>query len=489
MDALLLYPKSGYDYGVGIAPPHSILSVGSFLKAKGHDVRLVDQRVHGDWKGVIRQALREKPRIVGISTMTGVQLKHAIEIARLVRAEAPGTPLVWGGVHVSLLPEQSAKSELVDAVVVGEGEEAIHEILEAVKAARPWDAVPGLCFRGKDGKVVKTATRSYVDMDELPLTDWSLLDPKPYIFHSTSLAEGRTREMDIGETSRGCPFKCAYCYNLSFNRRRWRALSAERAIEKIRAHVKAFDLDAIWIRDDVFFIDMKRAHRILEAVAELKVKVYVPGVTVGEFNRMTPETLDLLKRSGVEIVRFGIESGSDKTLAFIDKEIDSTDILKANARCRDNQVIPAYNAMIGFPTESREDVFETLDFLDRLKRENPRAMIAEINIFTPYPGTPLYEKSVQMGLPLPTRLEDWGDHHHLNCRKADAKEGDETFLKNITDISYAISDHLLATVPTPLRILASPAIGWCRFRWRRRWFEFAPELEAMRFLRRLAFRI
>lgn len=178
--------------GFGLAPPHSVLSLSSYLKAHAarHRVVVLDQRLDADWRATLVRELAAGPLLVGISSMTGVQLHHALAIARLVRAHSPATPIVFGGVHVSLLPEQSLQSALVDMAVVGEGEVPLLALVEALEALEARDprrlaAVPGLAHK-VDGRIVVNPPAEPPDLSTLPADRFDGVPLERYIFASPS---------------------------------------------------------------------------------------------------------------------------------------------------------------------------------------------------------------------------------------------------------------------------------------------------------------
>ena len=123
IDVILIYPRTGVDLGATVAPPHSVLAIAAPLPSKGYNVKIIDQRVDPEWQISLIEYLKRNPICVGISCMTGTQIYFAIEAAKVVRNATNGkVPIVWGGPHPSLLPEQTLQSEYVDVVCVGEGE-------------------------------------------------------------------------------------------------------------------------------------------------------------------------------------------------------------------------------------------------------------------------------------------------------------------------------------------------------------------------------
>lgn len=484
---VLLYPLTGNDLGIGVAPPHSVLSVGAYLKEKGipNRIRIIDQRTDRNWKRTLLEELAKGPLLTGISSMTGVQLRHALDAAAFVRQHSPATTVVFGGVHVSLLPEQSVRSDLMDLCVVGEGELTMLELVSCLNEDRREriEAMPGIAFRTSSGQAVVNAKRPAVDMDTLPLDRFSLVDAEPYIFSKYSFFTDR--ELDIGETSRGCCWDCGYCYNTVFHGRKWHAMSAARAIELVTQSVRRFGLKSIWIRDDNFFVNMDRAAEIIGFIARQNLKLYIPGITVQEFRRLPQDLRKDLQRIGGTMFRFGIESGSDRILSLIDKGITVADIHAVNRECREQGIIPSYNLMIGFPRETREDVLATVGLTRELRRENPQAQLNSINLFTPYPGTKLYRLFCE-DFPgdVPKDIAGWTSFHHQKLKKGRVDRAERRYYENIAEISILISDVWYSTLSGMLKLVFRMIRPWFRLRWERNAFAFAPEILAVRLLKK-----
>ena len=133
---ILLYPKTGLDLGSTVAPPHALLTVAAPMLKAGYAVKLLDQRVERITEDVLRPLISSDLLAVGISTMTGTQVAFSLMLAKMIRAVAPNVPIVWGGCHPSVTPEQTLSHPLVDIVAVGEGDYTLLDIVEALGAHR-----------------------------------------------------------------------------------------------------------------------------------------------------------------------------------------------------------------------------------------------------------------------------------------------------------------------------------------------------------------
>ena len=480
-DIVLFYPKTGFDMGAGITPPHSVLSIAAEIR-NDYEVRIIDQRVEPSWKEILVKELKKNPLCVGVSSMTGMQINFALEASKTIR-EYSDAKVVWGGVHATLLPERTAMNENIDIVVRGEGEHTFKELVPALEKDQRLKGIKGLTYKTK-GRIVSTEDRQFLDMNALKETPWDLVNVKSYI-HKSVVRKGSKGELDIGETSRGCPFRCGFCYNSVFNKGCWRSLSVENTIKKIKSSIERFDLDVIWLRDDNFFVNIERARKVAEMLNKEKIKIfwYTSGIRIDLFERMSDKDIIELKKSGCEGFRFGVESGNQDILKLIEKNITPEQIYRVNERCKKADVIPHYSFMAGFPEESVNQVIDTVRMMKRLKSENKKAVIHVINMFTPYPGTKLFDLAVKNGLKIPNNLEDWSRYHHLNNFAIHLPQKDKEKVTNIADISYLVSDAMTEALPKTMQIAMSPFKIWLKARWRFEWFSFAPELKLFRLIR------
>lgn len=482
VDVIFLYPKTGYDIGAGITPPFSVLNIAAELN-DDFDVRIIDQRTDKKWELRLRALLRKKPYCVGISSMTGNQIHHAINMAKVVRAESD-VPIVWGGVHASLLPKQTLESRYVDYVVIREGEKTFYELLDLFKnkpEGKKLKDIKGFAFFDENGGYVQTGERPFLDLNNLKDTPWDLVNVEDYI-HSGVAVKGSKRELDIGETSRGCPHRCTFCYNVMFHKSRWRAMQVEKSVQKIEWHIKKFNLDVVWLRDDEYFTNPKRCVEISKRLIDdnIDVKWYSTGIRIDSFEKLSEGDINILAKSGCEGLRFGIESGNNRILKMIGKGITREQIFAANKRCRKFDIVPHYAFMAGFPTETLIEVYDTLSMIERLKRDNPDAKMHGIDLFTPYPGSKLFDVLRRAGLRMPCKLEEWATHHFLRDYAIHLTERERKVLRNIADVSYYTSEQILDAIPSLMKLAFKPVAAWLNFRKKRRLFGFMPEVSLLR---------
>lgn len=388
---VLVQSRSGMDIAGTCAPPHALLCVAAPLDKEGYTVQIIDARVDPKWEDRLIQACLDKPLFVGVTCMVGTQVKYAIEVARTVR-RFEGIPIVFGGPLPTLIPEQFIESGLADYVFKREVDETI----------------VGLAHKIAIGQCEQIVDSPFPDMENLLDTPWHLIEVEKYIHPDMYVKNGR-RTMDVGQTSRRCPHMCSFCASATIGGRKWRPMSAKKSIRMITKAVEDFDLTGFWLRDDEFYINADRAAEICEGITPLNVKWYTSGTRVDGFLRVPEEQVDLYKKAGAYTLKFGAESGSNRILKQMNKGITREQTIEANLKAKRHGIQPAFALMMGFPTETWEDIHQTIDLARTLRRDNPDAQFETMAIYTAHPGTPGLPLAIEHGLKVPTKLEEWAE--------------------------------------------------------------------------------
>ena len=387
--------------------PLELLAVGSPLVRAGFRVRIIDQRVDPAWREALDAELARNPVCVGVTSTTGPQLRHALEVSQLVKARSD-VPVVWGGIHATLLPEQTLERPEIDLVVQGEGERTFEELVAALESGGPVGEIAGV-WRKDGGRVLRGATRPFIDLNGEPPLEYDLVDVAKY----TRTVFG-VKRLSFS-TSRGCTYPCAFCYSTVVHKRCYRALRPDVAIEQLKAFTGRYGVRGIFPTDANFFLDLDRARAILEGVVREGLDVMFTRLHIrfDTLRRLTGEDLKLLERAGVKCLALGVESGSERIRGLLRKPIDEAGLHDANARFRSSPIMPMYFFMIGFPTETRPELKSTVDLFMRLAADNPRAYVS-VNTYVPFPGTELFDLAVSEGLTPPARMEDWFSFSYRN---------------------------------------------------------------------------
>lgn len=412
MDIILIQPRHRLNRGIkrNIGLPLGLLAIATPLSVAGYRVKIIDQRIEPHWQDVLITELKNKPVCVGVTAMSGPQIWWGLQASQIVKHHGD-VPVVWGGIHSSLLPEQTLENPYIDIVVQGEGEETFFELVTALSNKKPLDNIRGIWYK-EDGKIKQNEPRPFIDLNQQAPLLYSLIDLKKH-------ADKVGGETSISfESSRGCPYNCAFCYNTCFNQRRWRALSTEETLFRIKKLVYDHGIKVIRFMDDNFFVDLNRAHQIFEGIIREKLNIgWIKGdIRLDLLSCLNDDFMGLMVESGCRSLAIGIESGSQRIANVLRKEIDITDVIPVNKRLARYNIQVRYLFLIGIPGEIDSDLAETAALMSRLVEENQNAALG-VGIFTPYPGTELFDLSVQMGLPVPQKLEDWINLSWVNRRR------------------------------------------------------------------------
>lgn len=386
--------------------PLSVLAVGSFLTEHGYLVEIHDLRIERDDAFIIPP----DTLYVGISAMTGFQIRDGLAIARRVRDERGDLRIVWGGWHPTILPEETLAHSLVDVVVIGQGERTAFELAEATRSGADLRDVRGIAFK-EDEDVVRTVPQALLTVDEVPKMDYSLIAVSDHLVHESAYDV----EMITYLGSRGCPHRCGFCAMRTVYDRKWVALPAERLLDETEELIRTYGVNGIYFEDDNFFVNRERAKKICRGMIERNFNVKWTALARADYIvKFDEELLGLMRDAGCIRVLVGAESGSQAMLDLITKDI-TVDQIVESARLLDASGIEAdLSFMVGFPEDAGE-VDVTLDFILKLKRELTDLSI-KLFFYTPFPGSSLYDYAIEHGFQPPRSLEEWADYtmHRIN---------------------------------------------------------------------------
>lgn len=414
--------------------PFSVLAVSSFLVANGYNVRIFDERFETDLERKITEASKDA-LCVGISAFTGNQLAGALRVAQAIRKELPDKPLIWGGWHPSIFPEQTAEDPNVDIAVYGQGERTFFELVEAISKNKPIDDIPGLCYE-KDGRIVKSAPRPLEDISNFPAPPLHLINVRNYVGPHDGLDDAMTLSY---MSSQGCPHRCGFCADKRVYQRRWFGLKPERVIGDITKLVKEYDLKAIYFEDNNFFVNKTRVEEICKGIIAngLNIKWEAmghPRYLAG----LNDDFWDLIRKSGCSRILIGAESGDQKILDLINKDSDVKDTVSFVEKTKKHGIIPILSTLVGFPGSARQDFFRTIDMVVKLKRSYIEAEW-KLFIYTPYPGTDLYDNALKFGMREPVGLLEWSRHTLRDVRTPWIDDKFKTDIRNVAFFYFQVA--------------------------------------------------
>ena len=394
---VLLYPS--YD-GPPLGPPLSLLSLASPLLEAGFRVRVVDGVIEP-----IEEVLeRELPDAlcVGISFLTGSMIRGAIALSQLARRVQPGVPVIFGGWHSSLLPEQTLHSGQTDVVVRGQGEQTLLELALRLRDGKSPGSIPGTSFFEGE-KAIHNPDRRAENINRFPPPAFSLAD-----FDAYEKRTGR-RKLPFA-SSLGCPYACHYCTDQVFYERRFNAYSASRVVGEVTELVARHRLQEVAFLDSNFPVNVRRAVDIAQGFLESKIRFsWTFQASTDLLCRMSDDDVCLLGESGVTHMGFGTESASESVLEAMNKKHQRIDDMFETARKSEKAGIRVtFNLILGYPGETEADRVETFRVMSEIFKRHTNVTFSP-NVFTPYPGIPIWPQLRALGVREPQSLEEWAD--------------------------------------------------------------------------------
>jgi anaerobic magnesium-protoporphyrin IX monomethyl ester cyclase len=406
---VLVYPRliKGWQAQPRVEIPMGFLCIATAVVQEGYDVKIIDQRVEPRWRSILEQELQKDPICVGVSSMTGPQLRYALEISKIVK-DYGNVPVVWGGIHPTILPDQTLRNEFIDFIVQGEGEEAFLELVQALEGKKSLGTVKGIWYKD-NGQIKDTGTRPFVDLNQQPPLEYHLIDLKKYLRFISGV--GHLNFF----TSRGCTYPCSFCFTGPFNSKRWRWMDSGLAVQRIKDFVQRYNVKGLTFIDNNFFMDMERGRSILKGLMREDLRIVISKISIrpDTLLKMNDDDFALLEQAGCRRLTIAVESGSERIRALLKKPIDVPGIRELNRRLKNSLLVPSFLFMMGLPTETKEDLAESVSLVLRLLDENPKANTF-FNIYTPFPGTELFDITVKHGLHVPEGLEDWVSFNYRN---------------------------------------------------------------------------
>ncbi len=394
MKILLINPSSHTKYP---SPPLGLLQLASCVQEHGHEVRVIDLNLAGELKN-IRQC-----DIIGITAVTP-NINEAIEVSKNIKSLYPETPIILGGPHATILPEETLEAGAFDMVLVGEADKTLPMLFDSLEQELPLDDIPNLYCKAGDYIWDNKTDSVPIDMNELPMPDYSLINLSQYHPHPPY---GRKKPWLPMITSRGCPSGCAFCSKPVFGSK-YRAINAADVVTQLGILKETYGVKEITFYDDVFTIDFHRTYDICDGILQNKLDIdwsCETRVNLIGHSAILPD----MKRAGCFLIAYGIESGSLDILANLNKGISLEQVEQAIAYTREAGIQTIGYFMIGSPGEALADIDKTINFAIKLKLD-----YAQFAITTPLPGSQLYQQYLADGHQMP----NWDAFSYANMGKA-----------------------------------------------------------------------
>ena len=361
-----------------VVPPLGLCQVAGCLAAAGHEVILADASAEKlDEPGFIKR-VKVSGAVALLFTATTPQVNMVGKVAERVKQENPDIRIVLGGPHASALPRRTLQEfSGLDAVVIGEGDEAANELLKYFESDKKMKQPPGTCVRQK-GQILIGPDRDWIrDLDALPLP---MFDGLPLDSYGRFFIRRKLKKLPV-HTGRGCPFRCAFCYRGMGDKLRTRSVAF--VIEEIKRDIKDFGVQQIIFTDENFGLPQSRAFELCENLIHSSCQI--SWICETHATSLNAELAKIMKAAGCEQVHIGVESGDPEILKTSGKGATLEKVRGAIDAAKQAGLFIQANFIIGHPGETEQSARATIDFARSLGANR-----CGFAIMVPFPGTKVY---------------------------------------------------------------------------------------------------
>lgn len=412
-EVILIYPKIAFEDNYPCSwLPYSLLTLASSIKDESIQCKIFDEnKVTAESIFDYIEVHLDSILCVATSIMTGGgQISNALKFLEF--AKSHGITTVVGGPHVNVLPLQTVEHKSIDYVIQGMGQYVFNDFLVSLRDKKDLSQIGGVYYFNENNELRggKSIDTSGVI---LPPYDFNLIDVQSYVQNDNTIAPRTLNYI----ASQGCIYRCKFCYETLY-KRKYFSMPEEFVIRDIKQFVDRFRINGIKFYDADFFVNVERAIRISDFIKTQNIKWAAsihPKDVLRCQNLSSNRLLDSIKNSGCTRLLMGIESGNDRVLKeLVNKSVTKDEIFKVATQISDYGILGSYTFIVGFPGESddeREDTFRFIEKLWNLKTKPE----TRVHIFTPYPGTELYNLAVQNGFDKCKTLEEWADFDYYKA--------------------------------------------------------------------------
>lgn len=379
-------------------PPVAFLNLASFLYEKGYECDFINTAFEDINWNMIKET---DYLLVGFTIFIGSFMKNAKLISENIKKIRPSLQIVYGGIMASLFPEEILKEHNIDFIVRYEGEYTLYELIESLEGKKQIIEITGLSY--KDGNKIYHNPPRYLEknLDNFPIPRWDLFgkyftsEQVPYYYRIMS--------------SKGCPFKCSFCYSHSIDEEIrhkspvWRSRSVEHVCKELDRINKLTNTKVFTFGDDNFLVNSSRAIKIL---TYMKQKGYYIEQLISHMNNINDKIIDIMGGMTQTII-YAIETASPRLLKMLNKKLDIGKIKIVNKKLFDKGITTTHNFIVGLPTQTDKELRLNIELMMELKEINPYVRALAF-LFLPLPFTPLYSYvEKEMRLELPKKLVDF----------------------------------------------------------------------------------
>ena len=406
---VLLYSPPSLDDQLTRAPL-ALLAVAGPLVAGGYEVVILprDPAEHAPFF----TAFAKDILCYGLSVVTGSQITPALTSTLLAKEKMPGVPVIWGGWHPTIFPEQTLRQDGIDVAIAGMGEDALYGLVTCLAGKMSYKSVAGLVFQ-QAGKTVNNGVVKLKDINGYPSLDYGLLQLEDYVFAD----EISSRTINY-VSSRGCPKNCPSCAQSLVSSGVWRAYAPNRMIEDVLKLRDMFDVEGLLLDDANFFVDRARVKEFAAGLINRKVAIRW-GRPTGRLEDLTDFDdgfWDLMRISGLASVFVSLEprcAAVGMTREDIYRKL-SPAVAKLAETLSRHDIRMKMSVLIGFPPSNaydwtfEEELTGAAELVEGCLARG-KAVDPALSLYLPLPHAPLYDLALKAGLKPPSSLKEWGD--------------------------------------------------------------------------------
>lgn len=362
-----------------------LLSIATFLKAKGYNINYISlnqfylqdiSNYYDVWKILENNISINNYQIIAVSNILIPETKIALKLLKKVKSTFPDIITIIGGYYFTLNDEKIKRYNFIDFIIRGEGEWSLLELLDRIKKRKKVNAVRGVTYINKEGKIQKNPDQRLGRLSELPPLDYSIID-------NDYLLNKNPPNINL-EFNRGCYYDCTFCSVSDFWRNQVRFHRVEKLISELKQLNKLKYKGKISIEDSTLDFRTERMKRFLRESSKLKKSYRFDYITT-RYDKIDPDSLELIYSLGFSDIILGLESASEKILNIINKNIDLNRFIQACRVINKKGLRVNVFIIIGLPGETKETLIHTYSFLRNLALNG---LIANIFVshFQPYTG-------------------------------------------------------------------------------------------------------
>jgi len=410
---LVVYDNGSYIHWF----PQGLGYIAAVLLKNGYEIEIYNQdKNHYSPKHLTEFLNKNRFDVVGLGVIAGYyQYRKLIEISKAINQSRNRPFYILGGHGPSPEPEYFLKKMRADAIVIGEGEETVIELIEAISGQKGFSRIKGIAYRDGEKFVVNERRPAIKDVDSIPFPAFHLF---PIDYHRL-LRPVNVRKTDFAMpvlSARGCIYKCNFCYRMD---KGYRPRSNESIIDEIELLKKEYGITYILFSDELLMSTMKRTIDLCESL--IKSGLDIVWNCNGRLNNAKPEVLKLMKRAGCVFINYGIEAFDDEVLETMNKELTTDQIVRGINATLKIGISPGMNIIFGHIGDNKEVLQKGVDFI---LKYSDGAQFRTIRPVTPYPGSSLYYHAIEKGLM--KNCEDFYENKHINS---------DLLAVNFTDLS------------------------------------------------------